>query len=313
MWTVAASRTYALACLVVTACFYWPLAMLHDWTRARLPWLAKHLWPGDANPQTDVDGPEFVLGAPRREFWMYDKAKAAHRGFLPSVVGSVVGVALGRVCNAVWAGVAADGERSKGDNSTSDDTFLLAGLVKDRQTGAPVRGAIVSAWQADPRSTPSKYSDLDLDFDFRGDVHADPVTGNFALGTLYPVSIMAYSPSFLYVVNAALVFLPSVALWVWCRLTSRRLPIFFRRPPHIHFYVRAPGYKKLCTQLYFPDRLPHGEFDRMLKADPAHFSTLQVSPDTLLHPRLRDEADEALRGLPPTRWAVVFNFELHRA
>src|SRR5512140_1267605 len=84
VWTVA-TRAYALACLAVTACFYWPLAILHDWMRAKLPWLAKHLWSEDTNPQTDVDGPEFVLGAPCREFWIYDKTKTGHRGFLPSV------------------------------------------------------------------------------------------------------------------------------------------------------------------------------------------------------------------------------------
>src|SRR6185295_8133361 len=112
-----------------------------------------------------------------------------------------------------------------------------------------------------------------LDFDFRGDVHADRITGTFALGTLYPVTITAYSPSFLYLVNAALGFLPSVALWVWCRLTSHPLPLFFRRAPHIHFYVRAPGYRKLCTQLYFPDRLAPGEFEERMKADPANFDS----------------------------------------
>jgi protocatechuate 3,4-dioxygenase beta subunit len=282
--------------------------------RAKLPWLAKHLWSEDTNPQTDVDGPEFILGAPRREFWIYDKTKTGHRGFLPSVAGLVFGTALQKICNSIWAGVTAEGGRSEGDNSTSDDTLLLVGLVTDRATGAPVPGAIVSAWQADPRSSPAKYGDLDLDFDFRGDVHANPVTGSFALGTLYPVSIMSYSPSALYVANAALGFLPSVVLWTWCRLTSRRLPIFFHRPPHIHFYVRAPGYKKLCTQLYFPDRLADGEFDRMVKADPAHFdSSLQVNPITLLHPRPREDSGEALRGLLPTWWAVVFDFELDRA
>ena len=83
-WPVAASRAYALACLVATACVYWPLVLLHDWMRARLPRLAGLAWPGDANPQTDVDGPEFILGAPRRLLWMYDPAKAGHRGFLRS-------------------------------------------------------------------------------------------------------------------------------------------------------------------------------------------------------------------------------------
>jgi len=313
-WPVAASRAYALTCLVATACFYWPLVLLHDWMRARLPRLAGLAWPGDANPQTDGDGPEFILGAPRRLLWMYDPAKAGHRGFLRSVAGPALGAALERVHNAVWAGVADGGERSERDHSTSDDTLLLTGSVTDRATGAPVRGAIVSAWQADPRAALAKYSDLDLDFDFRGDVHADPVTGRFALRTLHPVTITAYSPSFLYVVNAALGFLPSVALWVWCRLTSRPLPLFFRRPPHIHFYVRAPGYRRLCTQLYFPDRLAPGEFDELVKADPAHFdSALPVGPAMLVHPTRRDEVDAAPRGSPTTRWAAVFNFELDRA
>ena len=45
---------YALACLVATACFYWPWVLLHDWMRARLPRLAGLVWPGDANSQTDV-------------------------------------------------------------------------------------------------------------------------------------------------------------------------------------------------------------------------------------------------------------------
>lgn len=215
--------------------------------------------------------------------------------------------------NAVWAGVAGGGERSERDHSTSDDTLLLTGSVTDRATGAPVRGAIVSAWQADHRAALAKYSDLDLDFDFRGDVHADPVTGRFRAGYAAPRHNHRVLPELLVrrecgaglsAFGGALGVVPPHA---------RPLPLFFRRPPHIHFYVRAPGYKRLCAQLYFPDRLAPGEFDELVKADPAHFdSGLPVGPAILVHPTRRDEVDAAPPGSPTTRWAAVFNFELDR-
>ena len=311
-------RAYALACLVASATCYWPIAMFFD--SASGFWLAARLHPKQPfNPQRNADGPEFLLGSPSRSLWLFDTTKPGHRGFLRSLAGPYVGGALQWLHSLVWSGLkfaAPFARRSEHDHSTSDDTLVLTGVVRDLVTGSPIPDAKLWAWQADPRGDVAKYGDLDLDFDFRGRYAAQRTTGRYVVGTLYPVTITARSASFVYVLNAVAGFIPSAILWAWSRLTGAPLPGLFRRPPHVHFYVSAPGYYTLCTQLYFADRLAPGEFTAMIQADPAHGNpAMPLNQELLLHPTLRaDVTDPILNKVLPreARWAAAFDFTLDR-
>ena len=314
------SRLYAYLCLVASAVVWWPLALFFDATHgtALEPLVHGRRRATDGpNPQEDADGPEYVLGTPRRRLWLYNKGKRGHRGFLRTVLGAQVGGVLERILAALWRGIPSAqpaGQRTLRDHSTDKDTLLVTGTVTDRATGEPVRGAQLWAWQADPRDAYAKYGDLDLDFDFRGRFAADPTTGAYAVGTLYPTTIGMWSASAAYLINALFWGAPGVLMLAYHRLTGR--PTFdVRRPPHIHFYVSAPGYRTLVTQLYFPDRLADGELDDQEKTDPAHPSAATpLRPALLLHPSslVGDKAPTASTGLPKTKWAVNFDFTLDR-
>ena len=236
-------RGYALACLAVSAACYWLVAMFLDSATGFR--VTNHLNPKQpANPQRGADGPEFVVGSPSRELWVYDRTKPGHRSFFRSLGGPILGRALQWLHSLMWSGLkpaSPFARRSERDSSTSDDTLLLTGVVRDRAAGSPLPDAKLWVWQTDPRGDVAKYGDLDLDFDFRGRYKAHRATGRYLIGTLYPVSITAYSASFVYVLNAVACFVPSGIIWAWSRLTGAPLPGLFRRPPHIHFYVSAPG------------------------------------------------------------------------
>jgi protocatechuate 3,4-dioxygenase beta subunit len=297
-------RLYALTCLLASAVFWWPLALLRD------KWIKR------TDPQSDADGPEYVLGSPARNFWIYDRRKSGHRGFFPSLLGPKLGSSVQSVFSLLNSGSAAKSmHRSSRDNSSSEDTLLLHGTVTDRATGQPVPEVVLHVWQADPRGEYAKYGDLDLDFDFRGYVTAAGQSGKYAVGTLYPTTIGMYSASPWYLLNAFFCCAPSVVLWLRCHFTGQGYPDI-RRPPHMHFYVAAPGYKTLVTQLYFPDRLGEGEFADILKTDPAHPpSTLPLNQELLLHPSIVSAARAGANRegtLPTTRWAVCFDFKLER-
>lgn len=325
-----ASKLYAVACIVLSAFIAWPAAFLSDGLRGRkLDAFVRRLrrLPAARNPLDDADGPEFILGAPQRRLWIYDRAKTGHHGFLPTVMGARLGALADRLIAAVMPPTRTT--RSAGDVSTDADTLLMTGSVVDRATGAPIRGAVVHVWQADPRvglRDAAKYGDLDLDFDFRGHVLAD-AQGTYVFGTVYPVSIIMTSAVFAYLVNAALWFLPGLAAAAAWKLLGKRLTFLdlleVTRPPHIHVRITAPGYDTLVTQLYFPDRLAPGEFEAQLAKDPAHPVKDGPSlPDALIvHPtRSHGGADGAaeaavdreagMAALPATKWVARFDFPL---
>lgn len=261
-----------------------------------------------------------MLFPPLRQFWLYDRTKPGHRGFLPSLLGTTIGTPLASLFNSLLGNtehISMAKYRSKEDRSYDKDTVALFGKVVDRKTGEPIRDAVIYAWGADPRGPVSKYGDLDLDFDFRGKFKADSLTGKYALGLLYPVSIGAYSAGSFYVYNAFFAFIPGLLLSIYCKVTGSKFPDFIR-PPHVHFYVSAPGYKTLCTQLYFADRLASGEFNKQLDQDVAHpkGSPVTVTEGQMMHPVLREQFADKKRGelvgLPVTRWVQPFDFVLDR-
>ncbi|KAI9029459.1 Intradiol ring-cleavage dioxygenase [Hyaloraphidium curvatum] len=316
------SAPFALGALVASGLFYWPGALVGD-TLLRGTFIGKLLGYDQSNPLEDADGPEYVLSPPQRKFWLYDRRKSGHRGFLASLFGPTISAPLDTVVNALYSGAdfaSLASHRSAEDKSDSKDTLAMFGRVVDRATGKPVPNATLRAWAADPRGRVPKYGDLDLDYDFRGVYSADPTTGRYAIGTLYPVSIGMYSAAAFYVFNGLLGFVPGILLTAYCKLTGASYPDAVR-PPHLHFYVSAPGYRTLCTQIYFPDRLAAGEFDAQLEKDVAHGNKAgpQVAPEQLAHPVLRDEflaggkgREAEVEGLPVTRWVVPFDFPIDR-
>ncbi|MEY4631167.1 MAG: hypothetical protein RIQ81_1287 [Pseudomonadota bacterium] len=112
--------------------------------------------------------------------------------------------------------------RGRGEAALGE-SVILAGIVRDADTSAPVEGALVEFWQAcasgkydhpsDPNTAP-----LDPNFQYWAQVKTDG-QGRFSLKTVRPG---AY---------------PAGDGWV--------------RPPHIHVKIHRQGYPSLTTQIYF--------------------------------------------------------------
>lgn len=117
------------------------------------------------------------------------------------------------------------------------ERVVLQVLVKDLDC-QPVAGAIVDVWQA---SSAGRYDHprdaapgnvVDPGFQYRGRTQT-PASGSFELRTIKPGSY------------------PAAEGW--------------DRPPHIHFRVRAPGFREVTTQMYFEGE-PLNDPDQILQS-----------------------------------------------
>jgi len=285
------SRLWAAACLGASALYWWPRAILRD----------EVLKIRGASPQWEADGPEHLLGSPLRKEWLFYRDKPGHRGFFETWLGAAVGGGVSRFFNMLSVQPVPFLEASPDDVSTGEDTMAQVGRVVDAETGAAVQGAMLDVWMGDPRSR-MKYGDLDFDFDFRGKFKCSD-DGRYTFKTLYPTTIEGFtSAPALMVVNALLLFLPGVALTVYSRLTGTPFPRF-RRPPHIHCYVWAPGYETLVTQLYYLDRVSPCDLAAVNGEDPVRRTTPVANPELMVHPILSPAGGD-------TKWRAEFDFRL---
>ncbi len=118
----------------------------------------------------------------------------------------------------------------KGQASTAKGrTIWVVGRVLDQQ-GRAIDGAIVDIWQANAAGRyhhPDDSNPAPLDPAFQGwAITASGHEGLFRFKTVFPG---------IYTVAKD-----------------------WQRPPHIHFKVSKPGYKRLLTQMYFPDHVLNG-------------------------------------------------------
>lgn len=118
-------------------------------------------------------------------------------------------------------------------------TLLVTGAVRDRESGAPVAGAVLDAWQTDPTT-----GDYDwYGYSLRGKFRTAP-DGTYSIRTVVPSPyVLPDGPARL---NRALRGVPHRIIEKVTGADISRV-----RPPHIHFTVSAPRHRTLTTQIYF--------------------------------------------------------------
>jgi catechol 1,2-dioxygenase len=116
------------------------------------------------------------------------------------------------------------------DGSESDraDTLFMQGTVLD-QDGKPVPGAKVEVWHANLMGNYSFFDRTQSDFNLRRTIIADQ-DGRYAFRSIIPVGYGCPPDG----------------------TTQQLLTMLGRhgqRPAHIHFFISAPGHRKLTTQI----------------------------------------------------------------
>ena len=115
---------------------------------------------------------------------------------------------------------------------TKAPALFVSGVVRGTPGGAPLKEAIVDVWHADEMGHYDNEDSEDAkNFRFRGQMKTDK-DGAYAFETIVPAAYRTGGESF--------------------------------RPAHIHYKVRAKGYRELTTQLYFKGD-PHLSKDRWAK------------------------------------------------
>jgi catechol 1,2-dioxygenase len=167
------------------------------------------------------------------------------------------------------------------DGSADGEVLLMDGRVLDT-SGKPIAGAVVDVWHANPTGGYSFFDPAQAKYNLRRRIETD-AGGRYRLRTVMPAGY-ACPPNG-----------PTQQL-------LDRLGRHGRRPAHIHFFVTAPGYRKLTTQINI-------DGDAYLYDDFA-FATR----DGLI-PAVRRRADPAAaraRGLDAPYAEITFDFIMHR-
>lgn len=145
--------------------------------------------------------------------------------------------------------------------------------------GAPIAGALVDIWQADPRGLYDNQIEGLEGMNLRGQFHTDE-DGRYVFRTVRPAGYPVPTHG------------PTGELL----LAQRRSPY---RPAHIHFMVSAPGYKTLITQV-FADDAEHLDND----------VTFSVIQSLVGHFQRHDTLDGAPEGFTAPWCSLVYNLAL---
>ena len=176
----------------------------------------------------------------------------------------------------------AKSEAQLDDGSEEGEVLFMDGQVRD-VNGGPVAGAVVDVWHANPHGGYSFFDPSQPKYNLRRRIETD-AEGRYCFRTVLP-SGYACPPEG-----------PTQKL-------LDQLGRHGRRPAHIHFFVTAPGYRKLTTQINIDgDEYLHDDFA---------FATR----DGLI-PQVRRSADPAeirARGLNAPFAEISFDFVLHHA
>lgn len=165
-------------------------------------------------------------------------------------------------------------------------TLLLIGAVRDRESSAPIAGAVLDAWQTD-----AIIGDYDWHgYSLRGKFRAAP-DGTYTIRTVLPAPYKFDGRPVR--INQALRGVPH---WLIEKLTG--FDIGRTRPSHIHFTVSAPGYQSLTTQIYF---------------DPLRELTPHDFVNTFRRPRERLNVELKPGAAHGADFVASFDFPLDRA
>lgn len=167
------------------------------------------------------------------------------------------------------------------DGSESDkvDTLFIEGTVTDAQ-GNIIEGAKVEVWHANSLGNYSFFDKAQSDFNLRRTIHSD-ANGHYTAQTTMPVGYGCP---------------PEGTTQAVLNLLGRH----GNRPSHVHYFVSAPGYRKLTTQFNI-------EGDQYLWDDFA-FATREGLVATAVD--ITDSAELARRGVNKPFKHIKFNVEL---
>ncbi len=180
----------------------------------------------------------------------------------------------------------ADAPLSKGDARLDQDpehgtVLFMEGQVRDAD-GAPLPGAIVDVWHANTKGGYSHFDPSQSPYNLRRRIETD-AEGRYRFRSILPSGYGCPPDG------------PTQEL-------LNHLGRHGQRPAHVHFFVEAPGHRKLTTQINIAgDPLLHDDFA---------FATRDgLIPDMVRHD---DPAEINARGLNEPFVTIRFDFALNR-
>lgn len=174
----------------------------------------------------------------------------------------------------------AKGEARLDDGTEEGEVLFMEGQVRSMD-GKPVAGAVVDVWHANTRGGYSFFDPSQPKYNLRRRVETD-AEGRYRFRTLLP-SGYACPPDG-----------PTQQL-------LDQLGRHGHRPAHIHFFVSAPGYRKLTTQINI-------DGDEYLHDDFAFATRDELIPEVK---RVTDATSIHARGLNAPYAEIAFDFVLH--
>ena len=172
------------------------------------------------------------------------------------------------------------GEARLDDGTEQGEVLFMEGQVRD-VNGKPVAGAIVDVWHANTLGGYSFFDPSQAKYNLRRRIETD-AEGHYRFRSILP-SGYACPPN---------------------GCTQELLDQLGRhghRPAHVHFFVSAPGYRKLTTQINI-------DGDEYLHDDFAFATRDGLIPQVR---RVTDAAAVHARGLNAPYAEISFDFELH--
>ena len=160
------------------------------------------------------------------------------------------------------------------------ETLIMHGQVRDTG-GAPIPGAIVEVWQANTKGGYSFFDPTQSPYNLRRRIETDG-EGRYRFRSLLPVGYGCPPEG------------PTQKL-------LNQLGRHGQRPAHIHFFVSAPGYRKLTTQINIAG-------DAYLYDDFAYATREELIPPV----QRKDAAAGKPYGLDTPFAEIEFHFALNR-
>jgi catechol 1,2-dioxygenase len=173
------------------------------------------------------------------------------------------------------------GEARLDDGSEEGEVLFMNGQVRD-VNGKPVAGALVDVWHANPLGGYSFFDPFQPKYNLRRCIETD-AKGRYRFRTVLPAGYACPPEG------------PTQKL-------LDQLGRHGRRPAHIHFFVTAPGYRKLTTQINI-------DGDEYLHDDFAFATRDGLIPEG---DRSADPAEVRAGGLNAPFAEITFDFVLHR-
>jgi catechol 1,2-dioxygenase len=174
------------------------------------------------------------------------------------------------------------GEARLDDGSENGEVLFMDGQVRDLKR-KPVAGAVVDVWHANPLGGYSFFEPSQPKYNLRRRIETDD-EGRYRFRTILPAGYACPPEG------------PTQRL-------LDQLGRHGRRPAHIHFFVTAPGYRKLTTQINI-------DGDEYLHDDFAFATRDGLIPEVR---RSTDPAEVRARGLNAPFAEITFDFVLHPA